>query len=415
MGSTVFELDTSTMNRKLFAVTILALLAVQALAVPVSLKPMPTKDNLLRVPLQKMKHSSRIQTMLENMVAERRGEEIKVDAHSITLHDLQDAQYYGPITVGTPAQSFLVCFDTGSSNLWVPSTQCSSCTHTKYDHTKSSSYVKNGTSFAIQYGSGAVSGFLSQDTVNMGGLDVKGQVFAEATKEPGSTFSKAKFDGILGMAWPSISVDGVTPVFEQMVNQGLVSQKMFAFWLSTNQNSGANGGELTLGGYDKTRFSGDLAWIPLSSESYWEFTATSMTLGGSSVTSAMRVVADTGTSLLAGPTADVAKIASQLGATSNPFQPGIYMFSSCDKVASLPDFKLTANGHTFTLSGSEYVLEVSSIIGKACILGFMGIDIPAPRGPLWIMGDLFLSRYYSVFDWGNKQVGFAPSATNFVE
>ena len=71
----------------------------------------------------------------------------------LSLQNLQDSEYYGEISVGTPPQKFLVIFDTGSSNLWVPSAQCDkskypSCgNHTLYDHTKSSSYVANGTIF----------------------------------------------------------------------------------------------------------------------------------------------------------------------------------------------------------------------------------------------------------------------------
>ena len=65
----------------------------------------------------------------------------------------------------------------------------------------------------------------------VGGLQVKGQTFAEATHQPGITFIAAKFDGILGMAWPSISVDQVQPVFQNMITEGLVQRSIFAFWL----------------------------------------------------------------------------------------------------------------------------------------------------------------------------------------
>ncbi|KAL7609774.1 hypothetical protein Lser_V15G11280 [Lactuca serriola] len=88
-----------------------------------------------------------------------------------------DAQYYGEIGIGTPSQKFIVIFDTGSSNLWVPSSKCyfsvACLFHSKYKAIHSSTYKKNGTSAAIQYGTGAISGIFSQDFVQLGDLVVK--------------------------------------------------------------------------------------------------------------------------------------------------------------------------------------------------------------------------------------------------
>lgn len=109
--------------------------------------------------------------------------------------DFLNAQYFADITLGTPPQSFKVILDTGSSNLWVPSQSCSSIAcflHTKYDSSSSSTFKKNGSEFKIQYGSGAMEGFVSKDDLTIGDLKIKGQDFAEATSEPGLTFAFAK-------------------------------------------------------------------------------------------------------------------------------------------------------------------------------------------------------------------------------
>merc|ERR1711948_125425 len=79
----------------------------------------------------------------------------------------------------------------------------------------------------------------------------------------------------------------------------------------------------------------------------------------------------------------------------------------CSKRSSLPDLKVTLGGQEFTLTSEDYVLQVSS----QCLFAFMGIDVPPPHGPLWIMGDVFMRKYYCVFDYGNKKMRIAPAAT----
>lgn len=95
---------------------------------------------------------------------------------------LSQVEYYGVISVGTPPQNFQVVFDTGSSNLWIPSSRCTTefCKkHNTYDSDNSSTYKADGRNFSITYGSGGVNGFLSLDTALVAGADVRNIVHIE--------------------------------------------------------------------------------------------------------------------------------------------------------------------------------------------------------------------------------------------
>merc|ERR1719155_123773 len=127
-----------------------------------------------------------------------------------------------------------------------------------------------------------------------------------------------------------------------------------------------------------------------------------MKFGGKDITSKVSAIIDSGTSLLAGPKDKVAKIAQAAGAT---LVAGKEYTIDCSKISSLPDLEITlGGGKKFTLKGSDYVLNVSG----QCLFAFMGIDLPPQLGEMWILGDVFMRKYYSVFDYGQKRVGFAP-------
>jgi len=320
----------------------------------------------------------------------------------VVIQDFQNAMYYGEIEVGTPGQKINVVWDTGSSNLWVPNTRPWAATtwHNIYDHKKSSTYAANGTEFKIMYGSGPVAGFYSSDTVSFSGFKLDKYTFAEINDYSGLgiAYRVGKFDGILGLGFDSISVGHVPTVMSQLVASKQLDEPVFGFFLG---NSAV--GELEIGGVDSKHYTGDFTYVPLKSATYWEVELDGIKLGSDSVSTTKKAIVDSGTSLLAGPTAEVNAIAAKLGATS---VGGKAWGVNCS--AEIPDFTFTVGGKDWVLKKEDLTLEQS---GSTCILGLQGIDIPAPNGPLWIMGDVFMRKYYCKFDWAQKRVGFAAAAT----
>ncbi|XP_065356769.1 lysosomal aspartic protease-like [Calliphora vicina] len=319
-----------------------------------------------------------------------------------SLMNYVDDSYYGKITIGTPAQEFLVLFDTGSSNLWVPVAPCASgdsaCeNHNTYDPSASSTYVQNGETFSIAYGSGSLSGYLVEDTVTVEGLAITNQVFAAATNEPGTTFTYSPFDGILGMGYQAISQDNVVPPFYNMYSQGLVDTNLFSFYL-TREGTSNDGGVLVLGGVDDSHYTGDITYVPVSTEGYWQFQMNSAEVNGVNVCDNCQAIADTGTSLIAVPNSQYENIQAAIGAT---FNYDYYTYTvDCSTVDSLPALTLNIGGTTFTIEASDYILQSEGVCSSA--FENIGMD-------MWILGDIFIGKYYSIFDLANNRVGFATA------
>merc|ERR1712118_201970 len=172
--------------------------------------------------------------------------------------------------------------------------------------------------------------------------------------------------------------------------------------------SGGAQGELVLGGVDPAHYIGEFSIVPVidtvpGKTGYWALAMDDAKIGGNSFTSVKKAIVDSGTSLLAAPSADMKKIAAAVGAKSVLLFPPFNKEFTIDCNSPGPDIEFVIGGKSYTLKKADYVLNEQG----QCLLGFTGLDVPAPAGPLYILGDVFMRAHYVKFDVDNKQLGFA--------
>jgi len=323
--------------------------------------------------------------------------------------DFMNTQYYGDFSVGTPAQNFKVVFDTGSSNVWVYDRKCAALSpyacadHSLYSAADSSTFVALPGEMRITYGGGFIRGRMAQDTAGVQGLSV--------TQKFGSTLiARGKFgrsDGIVGLAYPKLATAGVTPFFDNVMKQGLVQNNLFSIFLSRTPRS--TDSEVLFGDVNKQRFSGKLRHHSLiSTADYWAIRMDDMEVNGQRMHMCddqpdgfCKLVVDSGTSFLTAPYEAAKELV-----------PKMRVSRSCAGKEKLPSIAYIIDGHKYPLDSSDYVVEMNTLAGKECVTGFMQLDVPPPHGPVFIAGDVFLRKYYSVYDRANNRVSFANAVHN---
>eukprot|EP00908_Phaeocystis_cordata_P013015 Transcript_24055.p1 GENE.Transcript_24055~~Transcript_24055.p1 ORF type:complete len:519 (+),score=136.39 Transcript_24055:135-1559(+) len=348
------------------------------------------------------------------------GEKNNSHANGIQLHDYWDCQYFGMLEIGSPPQSFTAIFDTGSANLWVPAASAASKTRGTgkgYNHSASKSYKKDGRDFQITYGTGAVYGSVSRDTLSLGGqVTVKNIPFAEASTMIDMDYDA--FDGILGLGFPALSIDNMQiELFKGIKRENPdLKQGMFSFWLakgaasSNKEGMKTSGGLLTLGGYDENYFEGKIHWVPITKPWYWQIAVDSLTVGTKKLSKNKQVaIVDTGTSLILGSNDEVSALLKELDLEGQEDEYG-EIVKSCDEIKKFPTLTFTLKGKDFPLKPSQYFLDWGD---NSCMLGIVaseGLDMGGTS--VWLIGDTFLENYYSVWDVENKRLGLAKATSN---
>jgi len=339
-----------------------------------------------------------------------------------------------------------VVFDTGSSDLWIPAGECrlesSNCAlKSTFDKSASSTYAEvrpgSKSEFSIMYGSGPVSGTYGVDDVTLADdYTSAGQTFAlaEHTDGLGRLYDAAKFDGILGLAFPSLSRNpGVNTLIPNLKEQGVLERAMFAFYLGDEED-----GELAVGGYDESKIVGDVTWVDLLTPSYWLVKMDGVRFGSAVISADSAGIMDTGTSLIYAPQSRASAMADQLNAQYAD-QVGLYLINC--KI-DVPDLEFTVGGKSVIVPGEDLVikddtglycflavsimrfgdaegdvdakldgeLEEEVVDGVKRSVGARGGMEPIPpeyNGNVWLMGDSFLRQFYSIYDYENQKFGLA--------
>lgn len=299
-----------------------------------------------------------MQTVLQKKAADAS------QAGDVPAEDQQnDSQYLCHVTIGTPGQTFLLDFDTGSADLWLWSTELPSSTtsnppspHTIYDSTKSSTYnAVDGSTWRISYGDGSsASGSVGTDNVNIGGLVIKNQSI-ELANNLSTQFQQDTSDGLLGLAFGSINTVQPTPVktpVENMISQDDIPQNQELFTAYLGAQKASEESFYTFGYLDQTALNGQTpTYTPVdNSQGFWMFESTSAVVAGKTIQrSGNTAIADTGTTLALVDDATCKAIYDAIpGGKYDSSQQG-YVFPTDTAVAKLPVVSFAVGGEQFAV------------------------------------------------------------------
>ncbi|KAG2358827.1 acid protease [Suillus spraguei] len=325
--------------------------------------------------------------------------------YNLIVDQLYDSSYYGSLAIGTPAVSFDVILDTGSSDLWVASSTCgTSCgSIATYNPSSSSTFQNLSTAFNIEYGSGAAEGYVAKDMVQMAGFSVSDQGFA-VVDEVSKDLLTSPVSGLLGLAWQSLASSEQMPLWQTLASSNAWSSALFGVQLTryTNDSSAQTlepGGVLNMGYTNSSLYTGSIEYIISP-----ELLHIAITVQGNSIsiTSGTTAAIDTGTTNIAGPSSSIEAIYAQIP-DSQPATgewEGYYSFPCSTTV----NVELSFGGTNWSISAADFAFTQTS--STECIGAFFEADTGS-GSPSWIIGDAFLKNVYSVFRYDPASIGFA--------
>ncbi|KAG2076962.1 acid protease [Suillus decipiens] len=322
--------------------------------------------------------------------------------------------YTAEIGVGSPPTTYSLIVDTGSSNTWIGAS-------TKYVVTRAS--VNTGQPVAVGYGSGSFSGTEYLDTVTLGsGVTITNQSIGVAATSSG--FGTG-IDGILGIGPVDLTKGTLTKlptttiptVTDNLYKKGTIPQDIVSVFFQPSSSQTTTDGELTFGGTDATKYTGKIAYTPLTAtdnfaSAYWGIDE-SITYGSTPILSSTAGIVDTGTTFIYIASDAYTKYKSATSATVDA-GTGLLLVSSA-QYSALKNLNFHIGSETYSLTPNAQIWprSLNSDIGgssSAIYLIVNDIGTPSGQGFDFINGYTFLQRFYSVFDTAQSRVGFATTS-----
>jgi len=332
----------------------------------------------------------------------RTSENEKIDAYTLQL-----SQFVGDVSVGTPSQKFAVIFDTGSSILWINSQKCTSkgcLDHPRFNSSASTTFIETEIGSSVTFGTGSLDGQYVEDTVQIGPIKVPHQRWGTILTETGDVFGLT-FDGVLGLALPNLDPSPEMSLMGTIIKQKCLAKNQFSFYYDkVGQQSAVLFGEVP-----KKLFVSPIQHILIDDRSpgYWQVemediyavTKTGEKALGLCPDGSCKAVLDTGTSLLTAPSDALATILSEFNVANN-----------CDDINALPDMKFVLKdkhgSYDFTLEPKYYLRKGGH---SSCLVRAMKLEVDAPRGPLFILGNVFMEKFLTVYAFNPDRVGIATA------
>jgi hypothetical protein len=347
------------------------------------------------------------------------------EAYRQTLDNFRNTQYTGDFVIGD--QHIAGIFDTGSFELLVRSTKCAACKHPTpaYDASKSPTFVKNGSTVQHVFGSGPCISESGYDDVQVGPMKAKGQHIWEITQHKIPVMDQAKFAAIVGIG-PHFAPGNSEKTL--LMNYGVDE-----FQMCLLRGSGKPG-YLTWGPAPATA-KAQMVSVPVEGKMHWAAKMTTIgfdkkapsfldkkgaAVSANPCANGCAAIVDSGTSLIAAPTAALMQLSEQIGP----------IHEDCSNLHELPMLKFTLGDKHFELPPHAYVMRINGAVMQAnniwdvlffkpqmkkvnmCIPAFMQIDMNSQMGPVWILGMPFFRYYHTSFDRTNKQMHFATAGND---